>query len=288
MDDSYNHLSIEKLQEVLKSYESNLHEISLQIAKSGIKVPISLHNERDFTINNIRNIKEILLSRSDDGNVNIPIGRVDSPHTKLNQSAHENSRNVTIPIHSISDKKTKKYTINVIMLAFLIVCFSIVIVIYSKTISASDSSTPTVSVTSVINTPDLLSQIPTAAASATVEQSIIEEFYRVKLQPSTALYTDPNLGKVQQYTHNIVGKIRYDRVSVDDDIAKVEVICPSITTDVTSKFSKTTSHSADIFPNYESQLIDVSEDCVVVFTIADKVGNSTGLTVYGNATKSSR
>lgn len=89
----------------------------------------------------------------------------------------------------------------------------------------------------------------------------------------------------QVYSHLITGKIRYTRISVDDDLEKIELVCTDSVTDISSLFSRIPKPEGDIFPNFESQPIDIFGNCRIDFTVTNSLGGGTGITVYADVVR---
>lgn len=86
----------------------------------------------------------------------------------------------------------------------------------------------------------------------------------------------------QVYSHLISGKIRYTRISVDDDLGKIELVCTDSITDISNLFSRIPKPEGDIFPNYESQPINILGNCRIDFTVTNSLGGGTGITIYAD------
>lgn len=84
-------------------------------------------------------------------------------------------------------------------------------------------------------------------------------------------------GAMKTYSHcPSFSSIRYIDVTVDDDLAKVELVCPDSTKEIRSLFSVLTVAGA-LLPHYESQIIELSSGCRVDFTVQDILGGNIGL-----------
>jgi hypothetical protein len=84
-------------------------------------------------------------------------------------------------------------------------------------------------------------------------------------------------GAVRVYSHcPPVSPIRYDDVTVDDDLQRVELVCPDETTDITTRFARVHGFD-DLLPHYASEPIEVPPQCRVDFTVKDTIGGSIGL-----------
>lgn len=86
----------------------------------------------------------------------------------------------------------------------------------------------------------------------------------------------------QVYSHLFSGKIEYTRISVDDDLSRIELVCTDSVTDISSSFSRIPKPEGDVFPNFESKPIHVLSNCRIDFFVADSLGGGTGITIYAD------
>jgi hypothetical protein len=87
----------------------------------------------------------------------------------------------------------------------------------------------------------------------------------------------------QMYSHFISGKVKYTRISADDDVAKVEMVCTDNIIDITSRFFPIPKPEGEIFPNYASEVLEIPSNCRIDFFVVDTIGLGTGITVYAEA-----
>ncbi len=85
------------------------------------------------------------------------------------------------------------------------------------------------------------------------------------------------------YSHFISGKIKYTRISADDDIDRIVLICTDTSSDITEKFFPIPKPEGEIFPNYASETLEISTNCRVDFYVVDTIGLQTGISVYAEA-----
>lgn len=148
------------------------------------------------------------------------------------------------------------------------------------------STIPPVATVLVVNYPSgSIPLLQLGLLNPILEPTITETFRTVRPPPLGPLAHDPAFpGMVQEYRHEITGLVQYERLSVDDHLLKVEVVCPDYRQDVTSRLSSPFPYAGDTFMNYGIQPILVPHQCAVVFTVGDTAGATTGITVYGTRT----
>jgi len=128
---------------------------------------------------------------------------------------------------------------------------------------------------SITQLPTILLPSPTPLSPPTLPEGYIslEKYYS---------YKENSKGKVgdQIYSHFISGKIKYTRISADDDIDKIELVCTDSISDITEMFFDIPKPEGDKFPNYASETINIPSNCRIDFHVVDTIGLGTGITVY--------
>jgi len=72
--------------------------------------------------------------------------------------------------------------------------------------------------------------------------------------------------------------IQYDSIAVDDEVQKVELVCHSSTTDITSLFEPF-SVEGELLLHWRSSRITLESGCRIDFTIRDRAGVQVGLQI---------
>ena len=126
-------------------------------------------------------------------------------------------------------------------------------------------------------TPEQVVVIPTSAPSV-LPPSLPEGYISIGKYYSGMVNSGGTAGN-QVYSHFITGKIKYTRVTADDDIDKIELVCTDNIMDITAKFYPIPIPEGELFPHYASEVLEIPTNCRVDFYVVDTVGVATGITV---------
>jgi hypothetical protein len=81
--------------------------------------------------------------------------------------------------------------------------------------------------------------------------------------------------EIEKYSHfPPLERIKYTRISADDDISTVELVCTEKSEEITSRFHPLPKPQYELFPQYKSDVIDVSPGCRIDFTLVNTSGES--------------
>lgn len=91
-------------------------------------------------------------------------------------------------------------------------------------------------------------------------------------------------GKVKVFAHcPLFSHIKYINVTPDDELTKVELVCPNSSTDITNLFSKV-DIAGEQLPHFSSQSIYLPSNCRIDFIVKDTRGGNIGIDIQAVAT----
>lgn len=90
------------------------------------------------------------------------------------------------------------------------------------------------------------------------------------------IVSDITAGRPLVYAHTPIGKLRYDRVVVDDTLVRVTRVCGFSEEDISHLFTRT-NLDQDEPPHYTSAIIEVYSTCRIEFTVRSTAGNTIGI-----------
>lgn len=96
---------------------------------------------------------------------------------------------------------------------------------------------------------------------------------------SAVTFLPTEAGATKIFTHcPPMTTIQYNSIAVDDEIAKVEMVCSDSTADITSQFTPFKAENNTLL-HWRSSRIELRQNCRIDFTIQDRQGVNIGLTI---------
>jgi len=90
-------------------------------------------------------------------------------------------------------------------------------------------------------------------------------------------------GAIRIFSHcPPISPIKYDDITVDDNLEKVELVCIDSETDITNYFFPKSVPDENLM-HFQSELIDVPEGCRIDFTVKDTLGVNIAIRIMASS-----